>query len=651
MGEYIDEPGILRSTRSDGLLIDGESKVARAAITPPIGDDEDGTTVEAHTPASGDAELSGLDIGGTDYEIVDQGGRDRLHAVEQRVHPIRQEPQTWEDITDGSAGWSDPASLITTVNNAAALTYDNAPKSGTDDEFVYVRIPIGARQSEYRFQLTVGGGQQDGETFNHVLGTWPTTRIGADSSWQYFQIGFYQGDTFSAAKLQRGTGDFTWEGGVTKAAVYEQVKGIIVGGVTDDDESETIDVGGTSASPQRPARPTHVRSVWGNDGVTDGTQADELALVEVASRDERVSHAAYDYQYSSNQVSLRENDIALTGWHSVSASYDAANPGLVWDSDNNVFVSNAVEFTTTSDRRIRVSLDLGLVGYLESGDTLSLAVTTTGNLKAIPAHAGNDHAAVAAFFFSFDSSVHDRHTHVQFDIVFTAPPAATDTVALAITNNIIASRATASPVVVFSVPQIDHIPTQAYRGHVIGDRLTGGYWEHYRREWPRQLRSPGQSESATIADRQTAALVSHVDESPYLVATADVRAVVLTVRALGTGFNVSGDPVYVNVWTDIPGVMDPVRLGRTEINARDFETNGVAGAAYGVRAGQRFFVTQGTGSTLGYDIEVTWDANLVASRPAVTVLQTGIAWFGTQAQYDAITTKDPSRLYLVRADP
>ena len=806
MPEYIDEPGVLRSTRADRIIIDGESKVSRDAITPPIGDG--GAAVEAHTPADGDTELAGLDIDGTDYEIVDDEARARLHTVEQRVHPIRQEIQTWADVTDGSAGLAGPAALITTVTPAAALTYDNAAKSGTESQFIYARIPIGGRQSEYRFQYTVGGGRQDGETFNLVLGTWPSYRIGVDSSWQYFQIGFYQGDTFSAGKLQRGTGDFVWEGGLTddavkdnleslgvttqlnavtditrdlhfdgaarlvkntaaatagvarvaiansarqaieagtqnldvqgvtftatlanahfgstatttdlpvirlaqtedrsdwrilfddtvflaggwvpinvsngddgydyyisskvdrtkeialyksieettyhgeltKAAVYEQVKTILTGGVTDDDDSETIDIGGTSPGPQRPARPPHVRSVWGNDGVTNGAYADELALVEVASRDARASHAPYDYQYSSDQVSLHENDIALTGWHAVSASYDAANPGLVWDSDNNVFASNGVEFATVADRRIRVTFDLGLVGYLESGDTISLAVTTTGNLKAIPAHAGDDHAAVSAFFFTFDSSVHDHNAHLAFDLVFSQAPAATDTVALAITNNIIASRATAAPVVTFGVPQIDHIATQAYRGHEIGDRLTGGYWEHYRKEWPRQLRSPGAGESAAIADRQTAALVSHADESPYLIATVDVRAVVITARALGTGFNVSGDPVYVNIWTDIPGVMDPVRLGRTEVNARDFETNGVAGVAYGVRTGQRFFVTQGVASTLGYDIEVTWDANIVASRPAVTILQAGMLWSGTQAEYDAITTKDPNRLYLV----
>ena len=431
--------------------------------------------------------------------------------------------------------------------------------------------------------------------------------------------------------------------------VYHCVVGNVhiypLGGVKGDDGPP----GPASGAEVPPPAPSGLLAVWGNAGAHRG-HADELGLVEIASRDTRTAHAPYDYQYSSDRFSMRENDIALTGWHDVSASYDAANPGVAWDSDAGVFASNGVDFANVADRRIRVAFALGLVGYLESGDTISLAVATTGNLKAIPVHAGNDHAAVSAFFFSFDSSAHDHNAHVVFDLVFSAAPAATDTVAVAITNNIIASRATAAPIIAFGVPQIDHIPTQAYRGHAIGARLMGGYWEHYRGEWPRELRSPGAGVSSAIADRQTAALVEHVDESPYLVATADVRAVAISVRALGTGFAVSGDPVYVNIWTDLPGQMDPQRIARTPINARAFETNGVQGVAYGVRTGQRFFVTQGAGSTLGYDLEVTWDANLVADRPAVTVLRAGMAWYGTAAQHAAVAEKDPARVYLVSGD-
>ncbi len=189
--------------------------------------DDEGTAVSAHTPAAGDDELSGVDIGGTDYEIVDREGRDRLRAVEQRVHPIREVPQTWADISDGSAGWSAPAGLLTTVTPISALTFANTARTGTSAQFVYVRIPIGAIQSNYRFQYTVTGGSQAGETHNRVLGTWSGERVGADSSWQYYRISFYEGEGFSGGKLQFGGSDlFEWEGALTKNAVDDQLEAI-----------------------------------------------------------------------------------------------------------------------------------------------------------------------------------------------------------------------------------------------------------------------------------------------------------------------------------------------------------------------------------------------------------------------------------------
>ena len=641
MAEYIDEPGILRSTRSDRLLIDGESRISRDAITPPISEGGDDSATRNLAQRNRD------EIDDIQNEIIDIESDHSVHT-------------SWALATLEQVGWAFKGANGSnfTLQEAENATYSlTAPgvtegNANTANYFGVIRVPVNVPLEN--IGLSIDGNDP---TPYQLLGEHIANRghqfvLGTDGRWNYFRyVGALPNVPSWLVYRTTNLGLSTWRGNLDKGKVYDQVKDILVGGVVDDDGDETITVKGVDGGPQFPARPTHVRSVWGNDGETDGIYADELALIEMSSKDVRVSHSAYDYQYSSDRISLDHNDIALTDWHDVSASYDSSNPGVVWDSDNSVFVSNAVEFTTIADRRVRVSLDLGLVGYLESGDTISLAVTTTGNIKAIPAHAPNSHAAVESFFFSFDNSVHDRHTHVQFDLVFTDIPAVTDTVALAITNNIIASRATAAPIINFSVPQIDHIPTQAYRGHAIGSKLTGGYWEHYRKEWTRQLRSPGQAQSASIADRQSSALVSHVDESPYLIATSDVRAVVITARALGTGFDVSGDPVYVNIWTDIPGVMDPVRLGRTEINARDFETNGVSGVAYGVLSGQRFYVTQGTGSALGYDIEVIWDANLIASRPSITVLQAGMAWFGTETQYSAITTKDPNRLYLVRADP
>ena len=186
-----------------------------------------GTSVSAHTPASGDAELAGIDIGGTDYEITDRESRNRLRQVEQRVHPILEKPQTWSNVTDsGVAGWTAAAGLLTDVAAVAALTYGNANVSGTVAQFVYVRILAGAQQSTYRFRYTVGGGAQNGQINNRVLGTWSGERVGADSTWAYYRISFFEGDTFSTGRTQLGVGSFEWEGDLTRDAVQDQLDAI-----------------------------------------------------------------------------------------------------------------------------------------------------------------------------------------------------------------------------------------------------------------------------------------------------------------------------------------------------------------------------------------------------------------------------------------
>ena len=183
-----------------------------------------GTAVAAHTPAAGDAELAGLDIAGTDYELVDREGRDRLHAVEQRVQPIREVPQTWANVADaGTAGWTAAAGLLTSVNAIAALTFGNGDVSGTVAQFVYVRIPVAAQQSVYRFRYTIGGGSRNGQIHDRVLGTWSGERVGADATWAYYRVAFFEGDTFSAGRTQLGTGTFEWEGALTEGSVDDEL--------------------------------------------------------------------------------------------------------------------------------------------------------------------------------------------------------------------------------------------------------------------------------------------------------------------------------------------------------------------------------------------------------------------------------------------
>ncbi len=206
-------------------LTAGEKTAARDAIGAGTGSGGgSGTAVAAHTPAAGDAELAGIDIAGSDYELVDREGRDRLHAVEQRVHPIREVPQTWADISDTSAGWVRDNSLSPTL---AGLAYAQTAVSGTAAQFVYCRIPVGAIQSNYRFQYSVVGGSQAGDVHNRVLGTWSGEQVGSDAAWRYFRVGFYEGSGFSGGKLQVGGSDrFEWEGALTRDAVNDQLEAV-----------------------------------------------------------------------------------------------------------------------------------------------------------------------------------------------------------------------------------------------------------------------------------------------------------------------------------------------------------------------------------------------------------------------------------------
>ncbi len=133
----------------------------------------------------------------------------------------------WANVSDsGVAGWSAATGLLTAVNAVAALAYGNADVSGTTAQYVYVRILPGAQQSAYRFRYTIGGGSQNGQIHDRVLGTWSGERVGADSSWAYYRIAFYEGDTFTTGRVQLGTGSFEWEGDLTRSAVEDQLDAV-----------------------------------------------------------------------------------------------------------------------------------------------------------------------------------------------------------------------------------------------------------------------------------------------------------------------------------------------------------------------------------------------------------------------------------------
>ena len=239
-----------------------------------------GTAVAAHTPAAGDDELTGLDIAGADYEIVDAEARDRLATAEHRIHPIREVDQTWTDVSDGAAaGWAAPTTSILDVSGAAALTYGVTAVAGDEDDFVYVRIPVGAQQSRFRFAWTpVGGRATDSGRGSRVLGTWAGERIGADTSWQYYRVSFYAEDSFTGGRVQSGEGVYEWEAALTQAAVYERVKAILQAGsnvtvTPDDDDGElTVAASGSGGGSQRSRQDTIDLLVGDTGGDVDFTR-------------------------------------------------------------------------------------------------------------------------------------------------------------------------------------------------------------------------------------------------------------------------------------------------------------------------------------------------------------------------------------------
>ncbi|MCY3569308.1 MAG: hypothetical protein OXH38_11815 [Chloroflexi bacterium] len=142
----------------------------------------------------------------------------QLRDVEQRVHPILQVARTWTDVSSG-AGWSAPTGLLGDIAAIAALAFGNAQVGGDVSDFVYVRIPVGSTQSNWRFRFLVHGGAQDGETHNRVLGTWASEFVGSDDTWSYFRIGFYEGASFTNGLLQSAEGVFVWGGGLAPGIV------------------------------------------------------------------------------------------------------------------------------------------------------------------------------------------------------------------------------------------------------------------------------------------------------------------------------------------------------------------------------------------------------------------------------------------------
>lgn len=189
----------LDSSRPGGVATDTVSieTVARTDI---------GTTVAAHTPADGDAELSGLDIGGTDYEIADRSARNQNAADDHRLEVLG---DLTRDIKAGSpvstewvaatlnsqGGVSLPATTPSNVGTAAGLIYVVSLNSGRVGSLV-VRIPADGDDDLFRVALLHGRAQ-------YTVNVNTFHRIGADNDWIYYTLAQEQiGDGVDTLQMQ-----------------------------------------------------------------------------------------------------------------------------------------------------------------------------------------------------------------------------------------------------------------------------------------------------------------------------------------------------------------------------------------------------------------------------------------------------------------
>ncbi|MCY4259723.1 MAG: collagen-like protein [Rhodobacteraceae bacterium] len=148
-----------------------------------------GTPVTPHTPASGDTELAGIDINGTDYEIVDAASRGRLatdesligHLVAQTNDLIPAAPVTgWVTATSQQGGIAETSAFptLSTAANATGWAVTNA--ADADGRHVAIRLAAGANAAMYRLRFSDGT-----NVYEPLLSTFDS--LGNQGSWDYYR--------------------------------------------------------------------------------------------------------------------------------------------------------------------------------------------------------------------------------------------------------------------------------------------------------------------------------------------------------------------------------------------------------------------------------------------------------------------------------
>jgi len=172
--------------------LDDDSGNIRVFSVSGAGTGAGGTSVSVHTPAADDAELSGLDIDGTDYEIVDAESRARLTGDESRITHLDSltgdlrlpsSSGTWALVnSDGSEGGIAQTSGFPTLTAAAAAGSYGQRLAETDasGRHFAVRVPTGSDPASWRVVFTLGS-----NSYRPLLSTFDS--LGTSGSWDYYR--------------------------------------------------------------------------------------------------------------------------------------------------------------------------------------------------------------------------------------------------------------------------------------------------------------------------------------------------------------------------------------------------------------------------------------------------------------------------------
>lgn len=152
-----------------------------------------GTKITAHTPAEGDAELSGIDIAGTDYELVDAAGRTRSANHEAAIAGLQTRTRDIDPAFDPDGGWEtsdriqDSAVGVSADGSTLPTSWHTTLTPVPEGMVAWARVPNGADTGHYRIAFESDQGQNLPLTLNDPHFHKDTTRSSADSTFDYYR--------------------------------------------------------------------------------------------------------------------------------------------------------------------------------------------------------------------------------------------------------------------------------------------------------------------------------------------------------------------------------------------------------------------------------------------------------------------------------